>query len=131
MSQQGDDQGISIDQTVLDGLWDFSDAAASADRLLDAADDRRYNEEARGEIATQLARALALEGKFEDADAVLDAITPTTPVVEARIALERGRLLATQGDKEAAVPLFTKAARRAATGGVSFLVLDALHMLAI
>ncbi|KQX07252.1 MULTISPECIES: tetratricopeptide repeat protein [unclassified Leifsonia] len=121
----------TIDQSVLDTLWDFSDPAASAERFQAAADDLAYSEEAREEIATQLARALGLMEQFDDAEAVLDSIVPSSPIVEARIALERGRLRLAQNEPLVAVPLFTKAARRAASGRVTFLTLDALHMLAI
>jgi tetratricopeptide (TPR) repeat protein len=121
----------AIDQSVLDTLWDFADPAGSAERFQAAADDPEFRDEAREEIATQLARALGLMSQFDDAAAVLDAISPSSPIVESRIALERGRLLVEQGDAARAVPLFTKAARRAAAGGVTFLALDALHMLAL
>lgn len=116
---------------MLDTLWDYSDPAGSAERFQAAADDPSFSEEAREEIATQLARALGLLGSFDDATAVLDAITPSSSIVEARIALERGRLLVEQKDPAAAIALFTKASRRAAAGRVTFLVLDALHMLAL
>ncbi|MET1015316.1 tetratricopeptide repeat protein [Leifsonia flava] len=121
----------TIDQSILDTLWDFSDPAASAERFQAAADDLAYSEEAREEIATQLARALGLMEQYDDAEAVLDSIVPSSPIVEARIALERGRLRLAQSEPVVAVPLFTKAARRAASGRVTFLTLDALHMLAI
>lgn len=121
----------TIDQTVLDTLWDFDDPMASAGRFRAAIDDPSYSDEARAELATQLARALGLAGQADDAEVVLAAIVPMSPVVEARIALERGRLHAAVDDCAGAVPYLTKAARRAATAKVSFLVLDALHLLAV
>src|SRR3954447_13503221 len=48
----------AIDQSVLDTLWDFADPAGSAERFQAAADDPEFRDEAREEIATQLARAL-------------------------------------------------------------------------
>lgn len=116
---------------MLDTLWDFTDPMASAERFRLAADDPSFSEEARAELATQLARALGLAGRLAEADTVLDSIGAVTPVVETRIALERGRLRAIEDDADSAVPLFTKASRSAAAARVTFLALDALHMLAL
>ncbi|AMB58163.1 tetratricopeptide repeat protein [Microterricola viridarii] len=121
----------TIDQTVLDQLWNFSDPQLSVERFRMASDDLEYSEEARAELATQLARALGLTGEYDDGDAVLNAIQSDSPIVAARIALERGRLRVAEGVPEEAVPLFTKAARDAVAGGVTFLALDAVHMLAL
>lgn len=121
----------TIDQTALDALWNFADPKLSAQRFREAVADTEYSEEARAELATQLARALGLAGDYDDGDAVLNAITSDSPIVAARIALERGRLRVAEGVPEEGVPLFTRAARDAASGGVTFLVLDALHMLAL
>ncbi|PPL19001.1 tetratricopeptide repeat protein [Microterricola pindariensis] len=121
----------TIDQTVLDQLWNFADPQLSAERFRRASDDPEYSDEARSELATQLARALGLAGQYDDGDAVLNAIDSDSPIVAARIALERGRLRVAEGVPEEAIPLFTKAARDAAAGGVTFLVLDAVHMLAL
>lgn len=121
----------TIDQTVLDQLWNFADPQLSAERFRRASDDPSYSDEARAELATQLARALGLTGQYDDGDAVLNAIESDSPVVAARIALERGRLRVAEGVPEESIALFTKAARDAAAGGVTFLVLDALHMLTL
>ncbi|NHB83622.1 hypothetical protein G7085_00010 [Tessaracoccus sp. HDW20] len=45
---------------------------------------------ARDELSTQVARALGLQGRYEEADAELDAIMSSAPVVLQRIELERG-----------------------------------------
>ena len=50
---------------------------------------------------------------------------------DVRVALERGRLRNSAGDPAAAVPLFRAAAEGAASAGLVFLQVDALHMLAI
>jgi tetratricopeptide (TPR) repeat protein len=131
-----------VSQTLLDSLWDFGDPAASAERFRLAVDDPAAGPIARAELATQLARALGLLGRLEEGDSVLDALGagahPTGPPandpaerVEARIALERGRLRLSAGLPEEAVPLFTLAVRKAASAGAQFLALDTLHMLAI
>ncbi|GAA1962849.1 hypothetical protein [Microbacterium deminutum] len=121
---------MAIAQTLLDELWDFSDPAASQVRLGAAADDET-DAEARAELETQVARALGLQERYDDADAVLDRVPPLSVAVSVRIALERGRLRNSGGDPAAAVPLFRAAAEAATSAGLVFLLVDALHMLAI
>lgn len=120
---------MTLRQADLDGLWDFSDAVASEERLRDAVDAATPPE--REELLTQLARALGLQGRFVEADAVIDAIGSSDPAVLVRIALERGRLRNSAGDADAALPLFREAARAAEAADLLFLRVDALHMLAI
>ena len=64
----------TIDQTALDALWNFADPKLSAQRFREAVADTEYSEEARAELATQLARALGLAGDYDDGDAVLNAL---------------------------------------------------------
>lgn len=101
-------------QEWLDELWDFDDPSGS---------ERRFRNGS-AILQTQLARALGLQGRFEEADAVLDAVEDAPD----RVLLERGRLRNSSGDLAAAVPLF-EAAKDAATS--LFIRIDALHMLAI
>ena len=126
-----DGSAAGLDADRLDALWDFDDPAAS---------ERRFRAElaaARGpaaaELTTQLARALGLQARFAEADALLDAIDPARypPAVGIRHALERGRLRNSAGDRAAAVPLFRAALDRASAAGADFLAADAAHMLAI
>ncbi|TFB48174.1 tetratricopeptide repeat protein [Cryobacterium tagatosivorans] len=132
-----------ISQTVLDSLWDFTDPAASAERFRSAAADGELDDAAAAVLATQAARALGLQGRFDEGHAVLDEVAgasdpaserasdrPSAHVL-ARVALERGRLLRSAGQAEESVPFFTLAAREAAAAGAQFLALDALHMLAL
>nr|WP_292874992.1 hypothetical protein [Microbacterium sp.] len=122
--------GVTIAQDRLDELWDFEDAAASEARLRAAADAASGADA--DELQTQVARALGLQGRFAAADAVLDALDPAaSPAVQTRVVLERGRLRNSAGDADAAVPLFERAAEAAASAGLLFLEVDALHMLAI
>jgi hypothetical protein len=129
-----------INQTLLDTLWDFHDPAASAERFRRAEQDPAYDDNARAELQTQLARALGLQGEFDEGHAVLDELDALDGIdgaqspsarVRARVALERGRLYRSAGAPELAVPLFTLAAREAASAGAQFIALDALHMLAL
>jgi tetratricopeptide (TPR) repeat protein len=148
-----------ISQATLDSLWDFSDLAASAERFRLAVNDENRPAADRIELATQLARAFGLLGRFTEADAVLDAAlaavgapvedhapavagdsaavvgtavpAPTNERLLARIALERGRLRVNAERPAEGVPFFTLAARHAAAAGSQFLALDALHVLAL
>lgn len=124
------DSLMAIAQTLLDELWDFSDPVGSETRLRVAADDAP-DAAARAELETQVARALGLQERYDEADAVLDEVSPVSVAASVRIALERGRLRNSGGDPEAAVPLFRAAADAAAAAGLVFLQVDALHMLAI
>ncbi len=132
-----------LDPARLDELWDFDDPAASERRFRDALDllsDAGSPGSVQGaELMTQLARALGLQGRFDDAHALLDAVASSTVpvsrpagrVVAVRVALERGRLLNSSGDPAAAIAHFTEALRTAGAAGQDFLEVDAAHMLAI
>lgn len=121
---------MALSQSLLDELWDFSDPVASEARLRDAAANES-DAAARAELLTQVARALGLQERYADGDAVLDGIDTGDSAVDVRIALERGRLRNSAGDPAAAVPLFERAAQAAASSRLVFLQVDALHMLAI
>jgi tetratricopeptide (TPR) repeat protein len=101
-------------QHLLDDLWNFGNPAASEAKFADAI----------AVLETQRARALGLQERYEEADAVLDAVVGQ----RARVALERGRLRNSAGRRADAVQLFQTAAREAPD---AFLRVDALHMLAI
>jgi tetratricopeptide (TPR) repeat protein len=116
-----------IDQQTLDALWDFGAPAESEMRFRTAAE---LNPD-RDELMTQVARALGLQDRFDEAHAQLDSIDSETPVVRTRVALERGRLHRSAGDAAASVPWFELAAKTAGDSGLSFLHVDALHMLAL
>lgn len=122
--------GMTLAQTRLDDLWDFSDPAGSEVRLRAAAENEA-DAATRAELETQVARALGLQERFDEADAVLDAVSIEDSAVAARAALERGRVRNSAGDAEAAVPYFLAAADAASGDGLTFLQVDALHMLAI
>lgn len=126
-----------LDQTTLDTLWDFADPAASEQRFRSALEagafeGRAFDEAERRELATQLGRAIGLQGRFEEADALLDGIdTEPDPTIGVRVLLERGRLLNSSGHPAMAVPLFEQAAELGEHLGDEFLAADALHMLSI
>lgn len=108
--------------------WDFDDPGGSEERfraLASASDGAE-----RAAWLTQAARALGLQERYDEAHDVLDTIAPGDPEVDARVALERGRVVLSSGDPEAARPLFEEAGRRAAEAGLDDLHVDALHMVA-
>jgi tetratricopeptide (TPR) repeat protein len=121
---------------ALDDLWDFDDPAASearfrtAIRVAEADGDRTSADEAR----TQLARALGLRERFDEAHEVLDQVDTDHPAddrVRVRARLERGRLLRSSGDPAASVAPFESAWELARTIGEDGLAVDAAHMLAL
>ena len=63
-----------LDQQTLDRLWNFEDPALSEHRFRDALADPAYNTDEKAELATQLGRAIGLQGRYEEADALLDPI---------------------------------------------------------
>jgi len=116
----------------LDQLWDYADPGGSAERFR-AELSSGPAPTASAELVTQLARALGLQGRFDDADELLDGVRTEglLAVVEVRVALERGRLRNSSGTPVEAVPLFKQALDRARPAGEEFLAVDAAHMLAI
>ncbi len=131
---------MSPDRVALAGrlaaAWDMDRPDASRDRLLGMAASAP-DVVTRAVILTQAARAAGLVGDGAAASGLLaDAARhDDDPEVAVRVELERGRLLRTAGDPDAAVPLFTRAAALSAErldscpfGGLH---VDALHMLAL
>jgi tetratricopeptide (TPR) repeat protein len=121
----------------LDTLWDFGKPADSEERFR-AALATFAPADATGEDAlvlrTQLARALALQRRFDESAAELDAVAavPAPPsLVRVYLPLERGRLLNALGDVDGARPLFLRALSEAETAGMDHLAADAAHMMAI
>jgi tetratricopeptide (TPR) repeat protein len=110
-------------------LWDFADPAGSEQRLRAAADIAEGAD--RLVLLTQVARALGLQQRYDEGYAVLDSLAVGDPEVATRAALERGRLLRSSGDADAARPYFEAAARAAREAGLEALHVDALHMVAL
>lgn len=115
----------------LDSLWDFNQPAQSEARLraeqaATAGDDTLV-------LRTQVARALGLQRRFDEALAELDAVDAAGGGAEVRCyaALERGRVLRCSGDHAEAQPRFLAALDLATEAGLDHLGADAAHMLAI
>ena len=113
-------------------LWDFDDLDATETRLREQLEGET-SAAGRAEVLTQLARVSGLRGDFAAGDALLDeaAIEGRTPVVSARLDLERGRLRRSSGDPSAARPLFEAAFERAVEERQYFVAADAAHMVAL
>jgi tetratricopeptide (TPR) repeat protein len=135
-------------------LWDFDDPAGSEQRFREAAADATGADSL--VLLTQVARALGLQDRFEEAHDTLDRVLagprtvaearavaePRTvaepdeaPSVDAevstRVALERGRLFRSAGRPDEARPLFEAAVAEARGAGNDALLVDALHMVAL
>jgi tetratricopeptide (TPR) repeat protein len=125
----------ALDPELLDGLWDFDDPVASEQRFRQLSGDAVAGSCVAAELTTQLARSLGLQGRFDDAAALLDEVASAgpalPPVVRVRLALERGRVLNSSGDPAAATEQFREALILAEGIGDDFLAVDAAHMLAI
>lgn len=113
-------------------LWDFQDPAGSEARFREAADVATGT--SRLVLLTQLARAIGLQERYDEAHLVLDDVARTgvdDPEVDTRLALERGRLLRSAGDPSGAAGWFDRAGGQARDSGLDALLVDSLHMVAI
>jgi tetratricopeptide (TPR) repeat protein len=116
-------------QQLIDELFDYDDPAGSEARFRAAAE--AAPEPTRSVLLTQVARALGLQGKYDEATDLLASLSLDDPEVEVRGLLERGRILNTRGDADTAMVLFAQAVGLAGNGRFEFLMVDAVHMSAI
>lgn len=121
---------MPVQQASLDALWNFENPVASEAALRRVAE-LVTDEVERAELLTQVARALGLQRRFDEAEQLLARVPTLDPVVVTRIELERGRLLHSDGDPDAALPHLLRAVDAARRAGDDFLLIDALHMAAI
>lgn len=111
-------------------LWDFNQPDVSEQRFRDALVTATGSDAL--VLRTQLARALGLQRRFEEADAELDAVPDSPdPLVRTYRELERGRVRNSSGDPGAAQPHFLAALAEAESAGLDHLAADAAHMMAI
>jgi len=118
-------------QSELDALWDVDDPVGSAERIAAAAAEPFRGEVVRAELETQRARAFGIQGRFAEAEALLESMEPASGRLHVRILLERGRLLAGEGRGAESVDVLEEALQAARREGETFLAADAAHMLAI
>ncbi len=115
--------------TDVQTLWNFDDPAGSEARFRAAADIAEGND--RLVLLTQVARALGLQERYDEAHGVLDDLAVSDDEVVVRVSLERGRLFRSAGDDDAARPHFDAAERTASQAGLDALRVDAIHMQAL
>jgi len=121
-----------IDQDLLDQLWDFADPAGTEARFRLELTEGPYDDAERNELKTQLARSLGLQERFAEAWEVLASIdVEDDALVDTRVALEAGRLRNSAGEAVAAIGDFRAALAFAEAADAEFLMIDAVHMLAI
>lgn len=125
-----------MDLPTVDGLWDYRDPAGSQRRfeaLLECSD-AAVEPGWHVETLSQLARAVCLQRRFDEAHAILDRAEPLHACAgeraQVRVCLERGRIHNDTGRTEDAMTLFAEALERAEAAGEIRLAADALHMLA-
>jgi len=119
-------------------LWNYDEPAASEQRFRQAAA-AATSEADRVVFMTQVARALGLQERYDEGHTLLDGLVTwlreapdeTAFALESRIDLERGRLLRSAGDTEAASAYFEDAVTVAREAGDEALEIDALHMQAL
>ena len=127
-----------------DALWDFRDPAATEQtfRSMLAGGMASAGPDALGELRTQIARTCSLQGKFDEAHAILDdlqheleanrgAERGSNARVWIRLHLERGRSLNSAGNPANARLEFERAWSLAREFAEDALAIDAAHMLAI
>lgn len=113
----------------IDQLWNFGDPRASEGRFRDAILSAPKAQQ--DEIRTQLARALGLQGRFDEGHAELDQIESSEGRIRTRVLLERGRLHNSAGESDRATGVFLEALKAAEAADEPGLEVDARHMLGI
>jgi tetratricopeptide (TPR) repeat protein len=114
-------------------LWDFDDLDAS-ERRFQTQLAREETDAGRAEVLTQIARVHGLRGDFAACGRMLAEAAPLAgadPQANVRLELERGRMLRSSGDPQAAYSLFESAFARAVAAGDDYLAGDAAHMCVI
>jgi tetratricopeptide (TPR) repeat protein len=116
----------------ISSMWDFDQPKVSEERF------RAALAEASGTEAlvlrTQLARALGLQRRFDEAAAELDAVAAAgdlPPLARVYLDLERGRVLNSSGRRDESGPHFLAALEDAERASLDHLAADAAHMMAI
>lgn len=115
-------------------LWDYNDPAATEQKFQDLLPQTEQHPACQAELLSQIARTYSLRGMFEQAHQTLDkvaAMSETSPRVQIRHWLERGRTFRSAKQPEKAKPLFEQAWELGKTAHEPVLAVDAAHMLAL
>lgn len=125
----------TTDLPNFDSQWDFGDPAASEETFCTILAEHKGAPDAYLlALRTQIARAIGLQRRFNEAHEVLDKIEAELGDAIAprvRYLLERGRVFNASGDPASARPLFEEAFELADKTDEHRLAVDALHMVAI
>ena len=120
-----------------DSLWDYDQPGPTEKKfreLLPAAVDS-LDISYLAELLTQIARAEAMQRKFQDAEKTLDRVEKALSKAEQRVSvrylLERGRVLTLSGKAREARPRFQEAFDLALLFKVDLHAMDAAHMMSI
>jgi tetratricopeptide (TPR) repeat protein len=114
-------------------LWDFDDLDGT-ERRFEAQLEQEATGDGRAEVLTQLARVMGLRGLFTEGERLIvqaEAVAGGSAAAQARIELERGRLLRSSEDADGSLPRFEAAFKIATEGGEQSLAADAAHMAAL
>ena len=121
----------------IDALWDFDHPNITEKKfreILPAAVDS-LDISYLTELLTQIARAEAMQRKFQEAEKTLDRVEKALPKAEQRVSvrylLERGRVLSSSGKARDALPRFQEALNLALVFKMDLHAVDAAHMMAI
>lgn len=113
---------------MVDEAWDVEDPAGSEARFRDLLVGRSGRDA--DVLTTQLARAIGLQGRYDEALDLLDGVAASKNYeVQVRMLLEQGRVLRSSG--ATAPEVFDEAAGMAQEHGLQELRVDALHMWAL
>jgi len=125
-----------MDRPHIDALWDHKDPVESERRFraILPEDDAEADPGWHAELLSQLARAVCLQRRYQDAHAILDGAEPRLEAAgnraAIRVRLERGRIHNDTERTEEALALFREAWECAEAAAEVRLAADALHMLA-
>lgn len=125
----------NLSPAEIDACWNFGDPAGSERRfraLLPRA--APASDAIHAELLTQLARAVGLQRRFDEARALLEqatALAGERSRARVRLLLERGRVARSSGEGVAALPDFQAALTLAEELGEDALAVDAMHMVAL
>jgi len=132
---------LRLDAPDFDSLWNYQNPAETERTFRDLLPQA----EASGttsyhlQLLTQIARAIGLQGRFDEAHGVLDEVeqefkapgAENLPLARIRYLLERGRLRNSSGEVEESKPLFLEAWQLALGAQQDCYAIDAAHMLGI
>ncbi len=113
-------------------IWQSKDVAAVEQRFRATMAAYPDGSSEQAQVATQVARTLGLQQRFDEGHALLDQLAPRLdalpPIVTVRYLLERGRLFNSGKQKDKARPLFEQAWDKARSIEADYLAVDAAHM---